>query len=169
MNEALLYWDFREDRKPREKRNLNLSKEEYRKIQEDHLEWYPHYKRPKMKEKDINEIAFLGLSSKESENYPYKPIPYGDIIRESFQVDDVIYMRTDTGYFFRKENTKGIHSINKNIFDAKKPFKKVFESFKKTFPQAGLTRGSNWTNLTPEQKKKQRLEEIQNKYKEGVF
>lgn len=168
MNEKELDFSFNELRKPREKKNIFIPQEEYRKIQESNPQWYPNYKRPKPKEIDIEEVAFLGQSTNPTLTYPDKTIPYGDSIRESFQVDNIIYHRTDTGYFSRIENTIEFTLITKDIFESKKPFKKVFNSFKKSLPQAGLTRGSKWTNLEPQKDKKIRLSEIQSRYLEGV-
>lgn len=143
--------------------------DEYYRLTQRNKQFYPDYSNKKKDDSmDIDEAAFLGMKIDYNETFPYKVIPYGVRILESFQVGQFIYMRTFTGYFFKKMNDKTIRPIPQSVFDEKKPFKKVFNSFKKSLPQAGLTRGSKWTNLEPQKDKKTRLFEIQSKYLEGV-
>lgn len=161
--------------------NSFLAEDDYLQLVNQYAEFYFEHKSVTVKSKDIDFVAFVGGRLDDGvTSFPPRTIPYGDTIIEAFRFDKRSYYRTNTGYFIKQYQSIEIVPTTKERFDLARRFldSKVnlsntmgehtaFSKFKtrnSDFPQAGLTRGSKGTLET----QKTRLEEIQEKYKDGV-
>lgn len=125
----------------------------------------------KNKRVDIDLVAFVGGSIDTSVSISSRPrvIPYGDSIIQSFTVGDYDYYKTYTGYFYKKHQSKDIKPIEEKVFWSLIPDREVFKFCPRLgSPQAGLTRGSKRSFSDRAETQKNRFQEIQDKYKDGV-
>lgn len=160
------YTDFKKDHQ-----NTFLNGEQYYELVQRNKEYYPEFKQPK-NTNDIDTIAFLGLRLDDGIDLsalPPRTIPYGDRIIRSFTVGDYDYYATYTGYFYKKHQSKDIKPIEEKVFWSLIPERGVFNFCPRLgSPQAGLTRGSKRSFSDRAETQKNRFQEIQDKYKDGV-
>lgn len=121
---------------------------------------------------DIDTLAFLGFRIEDGvdcSTLPARTIPYGDRIIKSFTFGDYDYYKTYTGYFYKKHQSKDIKPLDEKVFWSLIPEREVFKFCARLgSPQAGLTRGSKRSFSDRAETQKNKLLEIQNKYKDGV-
>lgn len=156
------YIDFK-----REHSNVFMCGKEYFELTKANKDFYPDYEKP-IKKDDIELLTFLGLKVDDCDHFDTKVIPFGDRIVEAFTLGQFVYIKTLSGYFFKELNSSLIRPLPESVYVEKKPYKKEFKCFEKRFPQAGLTRGSKRSFSDRAEPQKNKLLEIQDKYKDGV-
>lgn len=160
------YMDFK-----KEHENSFLQGEQYYELVQENKEFYPEFEKPK-KTNDYDTLAFLGFRIEDGvdcSTLAARTIPYGDRIIKSFTVGEYDYYRTYTGYFCKKHQSKEIGVIDEKFFFDKCNSREVFKFCSRLGPpQAGLTRGSKRSFSDRAETQKNKLLEIQNKYKDGV-
>lgn len=120
---------------------------------------------------DVDLVAFVGGSIETAIDIklPPRSIPFGDSIIRSFTVGNYDYYKTHTGYFYKKHQSKDIKPLDEKVFWSLIPEREVFKFCARLgSPQAGLTRGSKRSFSDRAETQKNKLLEIQNKYKDGV-
>lgn len=167
---------------PRDLSNVHLSEKDYLSLINDNPTYY--FQNQKVIKGDLDYLIFQGIKVNDNELPPSpSPIPWGEHIISTFTIDKVDYYRTQSGYFMKRKQSNKIEVCSYDRYFTAKSFlilddinhvelkeNRFYKKFKNQdldVPPAGLTRGSNGT-FSPVKKSLSKIEEIKNKYKDGV-